>query len=240
MSTSEPVLSRACTIASRHSLSRLFFCRTCTRGCVEETVLVRVNCRNGSRTRICKVFYRATSLTTDNIVFVFDEARVLLETRAKQDCNFMELMRALTHFPTDKKMCCPLSLMTDTVAKILNLAPMQKSDASGRATGLSHGIFPPFFFFQPFALFPPLTLLLSPLSSSPLPPSLPPSPLPPPPSPAARRPPAARPRHIRPDRSSTRGGASPLLLVQGSGQGAAAGLQGRRGAVAACCGGWGC
>jgi hypothetical protein len=65
------------------------------------------------------MFYQrlsATSLTTDNIVFVFVEAHALLETRAKQDCNFMELRRALTHFPKDKKMCCPLSLMTDTVA----------------------------------------------------------------------------------------------------------------------------
>ncbi len=36
-----------------------FLYRTCTWGCVEETVLVRVNCRNGSRTRICTLFYRA-------------------------------------------------------------------------------------------------------------------------------------------------------------------------------------
>ncbi len=38
-----------------------------------------------------------------------------------------------------------MSLITDTLAKVSNLAPLQKADPSGRATAMPNGIPPPFF-----------------------------------------------------------------------------------------------
>jgi hypothetical protein len=99
-------------------------------------------------TELDRVFFdrlRATSLQQENIVFIFDEARVLWKSHQGKDFNFIELRRALTHFPRDKETRCPLSLMTDTVATVSNFAPVRKMDQSGRATAMPQGIFPPFF-----------------------------------------------------------------------------------------------
>ena len=81
----------------------------------------------------------------DKIAFVFDEARVLLRSHIKKDCNFVLLRRAFSHFPREVGYLCPLALMTDTVAKISNLAPVQSRDPSGRVSNMQCKIFPPFY-----------------------------------------------------------------------------------------------
>ena len=79
------------------------------------------------------------NLAQKNIVFIFDEARALLES------NFVVIRRALTHFPRSRDFCTPMTLMTDTAAKISNFSPSKDHDPSCRATQMPQGIFAPFY-----------------------------------------------------------------------------------------------
>ena len=78
-------------------------------------------------------------LQKDNIVFIYDEARALLESK------FVLARRALTHFPRNNSFRTPVTLMTDTAAKISNLSPSNNQDPSLRATKMAQGMFPPFY-----------------------------------------------------------------------------------------------
>ena len=81
-------------------------------------------------------------LAQENIVFIYDEARALLEKS-----KFIFLRRALTHFPRSKDICTPITLVTDTTAKISNFSPSQDRDSSTRVTKLLQRIFRPFYLF---------------------------------------------------------------------------------------------
>ena len=86
------------------------------------------------------------SISQDNVLFVFDEARCLLElVQGNKESKFVLLRRALQFFPSSVKSCCPITVMTDTTAKISNLAPSRKLDPSLRVTNMPDGIFPPFY-----------------------------------------------------------------------------------------------
>ena len=72
-----------------------------------------------------------------DIIFIYDEARALLS-------KFILIRRALTHFPRSREICNPLTLMTDTTAKISKISPIQGRDPYLRATQMPQGIFSPF------------------------------------------------------------------------------------------------
>ena len=78
-------------------------------------------------------------LAKEDIVFIYDEARALLKSK------FILVRRALTHFPRSGGGRTPLTLMTDTTAKISNFSPSQDRDPSLRATQMPQGVFPPFY-----------------------------------------------------------------------------------------------
>lgn len=82
------------------------------------------------------------------VVFIFDEARKLLDSNkptSTKESNFVLLRRAFTYFPRKIGCLAPLALMTDTTAKISNFAPIPSLEASARATTLPRGMFPPFY-----------------------------------------------------------------------------------------------
>ena len=79
------------------------------------------------------------SLKKDNIVFIFDEARALSESK------FVLARRALTHFPRNNSFRTPVTLMADTAAKFSNLSLSNNQDPSLRATQMAQGRFPPFY-----------------------------------------------------------------------------------------------
>ena len=79
------------------------------------------------------------NLAQQNIVFIFDETRALLES------NFVAMRTALTHFPRSRDFCIPMILMTDTAAKISKFSLSKDHDPSLRATHMPQGIFAPFY-----------------------------------------------------------------------------------------------
>ena len=83
-----------------------------------------------------------------SIVFIFDEARALLSADLRKltnQCNFVALRRAFTYLPSNKKFRTPLAIVTDTTAKICNLAPTKALEPSFRVSKLTSAIFPPFY-----------------------------------------------------------------------------------------------
>jgi hypothetical protein len=81
-------------------------------------------------------------LAHENIIFIYDEARALLEKS-----NFIFLRRALTHFPRSKDICTPVTLVADTTARISIFSPSQDRDSSTRVTKMPQRIFRPFYLF---------------------------------------------------------------------------------------------
>ena len=79
-----------------------------------------------------------SSISQDNVLFVFDEAHCL-------QSNLLLLRGALRFFPSRIGPCCPITVFTDTIAKISNLSPSRKSDPSLRVTDMPTDIFPPFY-----------------------------------------------------------------------------------------------
>jgi hypothetical protein len=85
---------------------------------------------------------------TDSIAFIFDEARALLSAdlhKLTSDDNFVSLRRAFTYFPCNEEYRTPVAIMTDTTAKISNLAPTKLREPSLRVSRLPNTLFPPFY-----------------------------------------------------------------------------------------------
>jgi hypothetical protein len=84
-----------------------------------------------------------SSVQRENILFVLDEARMLLG-QSRNESNFVIVRRAMTHFSREHPRY-PLFVMTDTVARVSNFGPVKERDPSLRATMMPKGIFPPFY-----------------------------------------------------------------------------------------------
>lgn len=77
-----------------------------------------------------------------NFLFVFDEARSLLKNDSLKSSLFLQLRRALWHFPTNSG---AFSVVLDTISRISNFQPASMDDPSQRARHESHALFEPFY-----------------------------------------------------------------------------------------------
>jgi hypothetical protein len=84
-----------------------------------------------------------------SIIFAIDEARGLLSTTEdiqKANSNFYEFRRALKFLPKTGENECypPVSIVTDTIAKLANFSPSAKNDHSWRTAEHDEILLPPF------------------------------------------------------------------------------------------------
>ena len=93
---------------------------------------------------------QATSHTNLRLIFTFDEARSLLSVPVQERTVFYHFRHALSHLPQNGGV---FVIVTDTISKISNFAPVAGRDSSQRVSKLGWKLYSPFYLLDTLDLF---------------------------------------------------------------------------------------